>query len=63
MDEHLPHRKAMECELADAIIRILDCAADNGFDIGGAVVEKLLYNRKRADHSNEARLSEHGKKC
>lgn len=63
MDTHLPHRKMMEAELADVIIRVLDCAADNGFDIGGAVVEKLLYNRRREDHTNESRSSENGKRC
>jgi hypothetical protein len=62
MDSHLPQRKALEVELADALIRILDVAADNKFDIGGAVVEKLLYNRQREDHTNSARLGDHGKK-
>jgi hypothetical protein len=62
MDSHLPQRKALEVELADALIRILDVAADNKFDIGGAVVEKLLYNRQREDHTHSARLGDHGKK-
>lgn len=62
MDDHLPHRKMVEVELADAIIRILDFAGDKGMDVGGAIVEKLLYNRKRADHSNAARVAPGGKK-
>jgi hypothetical protein len=62
MDDHLPHRKMVEVELADAIIRILDFAGDRGMDIGGALIEKLAYNHNRKDHTSAARLSEHGKK-
>lgn len=62
MDSHLPHRKAVEVELADALIRIFDYAGDNGLDLGGALIEKLEYNRSRADHTNAARLAEGGKK-
>lgn len=47
-DEHLPHRKGLEVELADCLIRILDASAGLGLDIGGAVIEKLAYNRTRA---------------
>lgn len=62
MDDHLPNRKMVEVELADAIIRILDFAGDKRMDIGGALVEKLAYNRKRKDHTNENRLAPGGKK-
>jgi len=31
-------------------------------DLGGALIEKLEYNRSRADHTNAARLAEGGKK-
>jgi NTP pyrophosphatase (non-canonical NTP hydrolase) len=62
MDTHLPHRKMAEVELADAIIRILDYAAGLGYDIGGAFFEKTLYNAKRADHTDAARLAPGGKK-
>src|SRR5579862_9335858 len=44
MDDKLPHRKMMEVELADCIIRILDCAHGLGMDIGGALMEKHQYN-------------------
>lgn len=62
MDDKLPHRHGREVELADAVIRILDAAGGLGMDIGGAIMEKLEYNRKRADHKIENRRSENGKK-
>lgn len=62
MDDKLPHRKMAEVELADALIRILDYAAGFGYDIGGAVCEKLRYNSTRKDHTHEARELANGKK-
>jgi hypothetical protein len=62
MDDHLPHRKMAEVELADAIIRILDYAAGFKYDIGGAMFDKLKYNVTRQDHSHEARALQNGKK-
>ena len=62
MDDKLPHRKAEEVELADALIRILDYCEGRGLDIAGAVEEKMKYNRNRADHTREARLAANGKK-
>lgn len=62
MDDKLPHRRMIEVELADAMIRILDVSAGLGFDLGGAVMEKLAYNAIREDHKPEARLAEGGKK-
>lgn len=59
-DDHLPHRKMAEVELADALIRILDFAGLKGYDIAGAFEEKLEYNLRRADHRREVRASEGG---
>jgi len=62
MDDHLPDRKMEEVELADACIRIFDYAFAHGYDLGGAIAEKLEYNSNRADHKIENRRKEHGKK-
>lgn len=130
MDDHLPHRKAGEVELADALIRVLDIggrygftiydsmitihtnvsstqtsigckhfflnvalvdfsrtltkdlenpspfslrcytrllmsivavADGEGYDIEGALYEKLEYNKNRADHKRENRVKDGGK--
>lgn len=62
MDDKLPHRKMIEVELADAVIRILDYAGGFGYDVAGAIYEKLEYNSKRVDHTHEARAAANGKK-
>jgi NTP pyrophosphatase (non-canonical NTP hydrolase) len=60
-DTHLQHRKMFEVELADAAIRIFDLAGAMGFDLGGAIAEKLTYNATRADHTAAARKAAGGK--
>jgi NTP pyrophosphatase (non-canonical NTP hydrolase) len=62
MDDKLPHRQGIEVELADALIRIGDLAGSLGLDLGSAVVEKMLFNRMRADHKPENRVAAGGKK-
>jgi hypothetical protein len=61
-DKHLPHRTAEEVEMADLLIRVLDYCGANEFDIEGAVAEKRAYNRRREDHTIEARRAAGGKK-
>lgn len=61
MDDHLPHRKMVEVELADAVIRIFDTAGSHGYYLGAAIADKMLYNQSRADHKPEARLAAGGK--
>ena len=61
-DDHLPKRLMEEVELADALIRIFDYAMGHNLDGAGALVEKLQYNRDRADHKRENRAKEGGKK-
>lgn len=62
MDDHLPHRKMLEVELADCLIRIFDMAGGLGIDVAGAMLDKLQYNTQRADHKKENREAENGKK-
>lgn len=62
MDDKLPHRPMAEVELADAVIRIMDYAGRWGYDLGGAIAEKLAFNAQRPDHKIENRLKEGGKK-
>lgn len=62
MDDHLPERKAIEVELADAMIRIADLAGALELDLGGALAEKMAYNAQRADHKLENRMQAGGKK-
>lgn len=61
MDDKLPHRKMLEVELADAVIRIADIAGHYGFDLDGAIAEKREFNANREDHKIENRLKEGGK--
>lgn len=60
-DDKLPHRPMAEVEIADTIIRLMDLAGGLGYDVGGAVVEKLAYNASRADHKPENRRQPGGK--
>jgi NTP pyrophosphatase (non-canonical NTP hydrolase) len=62
MDDKLPHRKMLEVELADAVIRIFDLAGGLGFDLGITIIEKMDINEHREDHKIENRKGEHGKK-
>ena len=62
MDDKLPHRKMVEVELVDALIRIFDYAGAFGYDLEGAYQEKRAYNKVREDHKHEARALSNGKK-
>lgn len=61
MDDKLPHRPMIEVELADAVIRIADLAGALGLDLGGAIAEKMAFNRVRPDHKPENRQAAGGK--
>lgn len=61
-DDHLPHRKMAEVELADVVIRVFDLAGAMSYDLGSAILEKLTYNKTRLDHKPENRQKENGKK-
>lgn len=62
MDDHLPHRRMAEVELADLLIRVFDYCGAYGYDLDGAVAEKRAYNKTRADHQAAARLAPGGKR-
>ena len=62
MDDHLPNRPMAEVEMADAVIRIMDYCGRWGYDIGGAIRDKIEYNKNRADHKLENRVKDGGKK-
>lgn len=61
-DDKLPHRLGVEVELADACIRIFDLAGALGFDLGGAISEKMEYNATRLDHKIDNRAGPGGKR-
>lgn len=60
-DDKLPHRGMCEVELADTVIRCFDLAGALGYDLGGAIAEKLVFNSTREDHKLEARAAAGGK--
>jgi NTP pyrophosphatase (non-canonical NTP hydrolase) len=62
MDDHLPQYRMFTVELADAIIRILDIAANIAPELPEALMDKLEYNRRREDHKPEHRKTANGKK-
>jgi NTP pyrophosphatase (non-canonical NTP hydrolase) len=62
MDDKLPHRPMAEVELADTFIRICDYCGAFGYDLAGAVIEKLAFNASREDHKIANRKLENGKK-
>ncbi len=61
MDDKLPHRKMVEVELADAVIRIFDLAGALKLNVTEAIHEKMEFNLVRPDHKLENRAKENGK--
>lgn len=57
MDDKLTHRRGIEVEFADLIIRIADTAGKLGLDVAGALIEKNRFNQVREDHKRETRAA------
>ncbi len=47
MDDKVPSRRAVEVELADALLRIAIIGEAQGYDLAGAVIDKDAYNQTR----------------
>lgn len=60
-DDKLPHRTMIEVEIADAVIRLFDLGGALNLDIGGAIAEKMAFNKTRPDHQPAAREAAGGK--
>lgn len=52
----LPHRPALEVELADTVIRIMNYASHAGLDVAGAIAEKAAFNSTRGHRHNGKRF-------
>ena len=61
-DDHLPKRKSIEVELADALVRIFDLAGGLNLSLGESFAEKLCYNQSREDHKPKHRSAPGGKR-
>lgn len=61
MDDKLEDYPMITVEIADCIIRLLDLAGALNLDVPEAIIEKLEFNRTRADHKPENRLKDGGK--
>jgi len=61
-DSHIPEFTCEEAEVADAVIRLMNYATDRKLRLADAIFAKNEFNRNRADHSADARASEHGKR-
>lgn len=46
-DDKVPEYSGAEAELADVVIRIMDMAKRNDWDVAGALVEKAMFNKTR----------------
>jgi NTP pyrophosphatase (non-canonical NTP hydrolase) len=52
--EKIPEFSCVEEELADTIIRIMDLAGNQGWNVGAAIDAKIEYNSQRAyKHGNK----------
>lgn len=60
-DDKLPDRIGQEVEFGDTFVRIADTAQYRGWDVAGATIAKMRFNRIRADHKPANRRAAGGK--
>jgi len=46
-DDKIDEFSGIEAELADLVIRVMDYSATKGFDVSGAIIAKMNYNKSR----------------
>lgn len=61
-DPDFPEMTVLETRLAEAVIHIVELSKTLNYDLGAALMEKVTYNRNRADHKPENRRKAEGKK-
>lgn len=61
-DYVLPELNPVNKYYSRAVCTLLKIAEEEGYDLNGAVTEKLEYNKKRSDHKRENRSKIGGKK-
>ena len=61
-DGKIRNRVHSDIEYSDLIATIYWVSKSFGYDIEAAMIEKLEYNKTRADHKREARAKSNGKK-
>jgi NTP pyrophosphatase (non-canonical NTP hydrolase) len=54
--DHIPEYSAVEEELADVIIRIMDCAVAHNYRVAEALTAKVTYNQTR-DYRHGGKLA------
>lgn len=53
-DEHCPQHGGIAIELADVVIRVFDLAAHMKMNIGGAILDKMEFNKNRPHKHGKA---------
>lgn len=61
-DNDFPSRLSAEMNLARALLTIAAYCELHGYDLVGAIEDKLAYNQSRLDHTYAARAQANGKK-
>ena len=47
-DDKIPQHSGAAAELADVVIRIMDTCRSRGWDVAGALLDKIAFNKTRA---------------